>query len=116
MRIKEAREMRGLTQQSVAEHLGIGRVSYARYETGARKPNPQTLALLADLFNVSADYLLGKDDAAQGGADGNVFVLSAREKALVLGLRSAAPVIRDAVFSMASAVLAPSPSSSKEPR
>lgn len=60
MKIKEARERNKMTQQYVAERLGIGRESYARYENGTRNPSLQNLVDLADLFGVTTDYLLGR--------------------------------------------------------
>lgn len=60
LRIKEARELRKMTQQYVADRLGIGRESYARYENGSRNPSLQNLVDLADLFGVTTDYLLGR--------------------------------------------------------
>lgn len=47
-----------MTQQYVADRLGIGRESYARYENGSRNPSLQNLVDLADLFGVTTDYLL----------------------------------------------------------
>ena len=60
--IKAARLAAKMTQQAVADHLGIDRSSYARYETGTREPDMDTLHRLANLFSVSSDYLLGLTD------------------------------------------------------
>lgn len=58
-KLKKLREKNGLTQQEVADRLNIGQVSYARYENGTRMPNTEMLARLAQLYNVTSDYLLG---------------------------------------------------------
>lgn len=63
MRIRELRKSLGLTQQEVANRLNIERTSYARYESGCREPDIATLIQLADLFQVSLDYLCGRTDA-----------------------------------------------------
>ena len=49
------------TQREVAQMLGISQPSYIRYENGTSQPNLQTLAKIADIFDVSADYLLGRE-------------------------------------------------------
>ena len=51
-----------MTQQEVASRLNIERTSYARYESGSREPDIATLVALADLFQVSLDYLCGRTD------------------------------------------------------
>ena len=61
-RLKELRLQYGYTQQQIAELLHIKQQSYIRYEYGTGEPNLQTLVLLSDIYNVSVDYLLGKED------------------------------------------------------
>lgn len=58
-RIKRMRIMHKLTQQEVANKLGIARGTYSNYETGLREPDAKTIASIADLFGVTTDYLLG---------------------------------------------------------
>ncbi|PBC87543.1 transcriptional regulator with XRE-family HTH domain [Caldicellulosiruptor bescii] len=59
MRLKELREEANLTQNELAEKLGIGRATLSNYELGVRKPDIDTLQKIANYFNVSSDYLLG---------------------------------------------------------
>ena len=61
-RLKELRNAIPLTQQEVADKLGLDRVSYARYENGTRIPTIETLEKLSDYFGVTTDYLLGRTD------------------------------------------------------
>ncbi len=42
--------------------MNMDQASISRYETGEREPDLKTLVLLADYFNVSVDYLLGRTD------------------------------------------------------
>ena len=49
------------TQREVAKMLSISQPSYIRYENGTSQPNLQTLAKIADIFDVSVDYLLGRE-------------------------------------------------------
>ena len=57
-RLKELRKVNNYTQDYVAEALGTTRQTYSHYETGRRKPSPETIYKLALLYNVSADDLL----------------------------------------------------------
>ena len=61
MRLKELRESRNLTQKQVAEIIGYSVLSYARYEKGEREPDISTLKKLADYFDVSVDYIIGRN-------------------------------------------------------
>ena len=58
-RIKDLREDNDLTQQKVADILGTSQTMYARYERGANELPIHHLIALCDLYQVSADYLLG---------------------------------------------------------
>lgn len=60
MRLKELRESKGLTQKEVAEIIGYSEISYGRYENGKREPDISTLCKLAEYFNVTVDYLIGR--------------------------------------------------------
>ncbi len=61
-RLKELRKKRGLYQKDIANYLEVDRTTYVKYETGASEPDTETLSKLADLFNVSLDFLVGRDD------------------------------------------------------
>ncbi|RAU97135.1 helix-turn-helix domain-containing protein [Paenibacillus sp. YN15] len=54
------REKRGLTQEDLANKIGISRASLSHYEKNRREPDYTTLTKLADFFHVSVDYLLGR--------------------------------------------------------
>lgn len=56
------RQNRGLTQQELADKLGITRASLSHYEKGRREMNYNLLIQTADFFNVSIDYLLERED------------------------------------------------------
>lgn len=62
MNIKDIRTRKGLTQAEVASSLGVSSVVYSRYETGSRQPSIDILIQLADIFGVTVDYLLGRQD------------------------------------------------------
>ena len=62
-KLREARMLRGLTQEQLAERADISRVMIGRYETTDQMPALDTLVRLADALEVSADYLLLRTDA-----------------------------------------------------
>lgn len=64
-RIKELRISRKLTQKQVAEGIGVKSVSVQRFEYGTVRPGLDTLIALADYFDVSLDYLVGRSDVAE---------------------------------------------------
>ena len=51
-----------LTQKAVAEAVGMRETAYSRYERGEREPAYKQLITLADTFNISLDYLVGRTD------------------------------------------------------
>lgn len=58
----ELRKLNHLTQRQMAERLGISQPSYIRYENGKAEPTLANLAKIADIFDVSVDYLLGRKE------------------------------------------------------
>lgn len=65
--MREIRQLRidlGCTQTEIADKLGVSQQAYANYETKKRQPDQETLVKLADIFNVSVDYLLGREEKA----------------------------------------------------
>lgn len=61
-RLVEQRKLNNLTQRQIAEYLQIAQPSYIRYENGSSEPSFENLVKLADLFDVSVDYLLGRKE------------------------------------------------------
>ena len=58
--LKELRQKHNVTAKTVAEAVGILPDTYRSYETGRREPNLKTLVQIADYFQVTTDYLLGR--------------------------------------------------------
>lgn len=58
-RMRDLREDSDKTQQNVADYLGTSQTMYARYERGANELPIRHLISLCELYDVSADYLLG---------------------------------------------------------
>ncbi|MGR8823417.1 helix-turn-helix domain-containing protein [Leuconostoc citreum] len=61
-RLKELRKNRNVILDEVSSVTGINRATLNRYENGNTEPNIKTLIKLADYFNVSIDYLVGRSD------------------------------------------------------
>ena len=59
-RLKDIRESARLTQEELATKMGVSKGTIGNYETGRRAPDPEMLELIADIFNVDVDYLLGR--------------------------------------------------------
>lgn len=62
-RLKSLRKERKLTQSDLAKRLGVTQQAIAKWEAAAAMPEPSTIAKLANLLEVSADYLLGVTDS-----------------------------------------------------
>ncbi|MBC5689741.1 helix-turn-helix transcriptional regulator [Mediterraneibacter sp. NSJ-55] len=58
--LKSLRSQKKMTQQELANSIGLSKSALNMYEQGARQPNFETLELIADYFNISIDFLLGK--------------------------------------------------------
>ena len=58
-RLKDLREDHDMTQQQIAEYLGMPQPQYSRYERGYRDIPTDVLIKLAKLYHTSTDYILG---------------------------------------------------------
>lgn len=59
-KIKRLREEQGISQQKLADVVGVSKSSISKYEKGERTPELATFEAIADYFNVDMDYLKGK--------------------------------------------------------
>ena len=62
IKLKELRLSKGLTQKEVAIAINVSPQSYGYYENEVNKPDPETLVKLANFFNCSIDYMLGREN------------------------------------------------------
>jgi len=63
-RLRELRARRKLRQKDLAAKLGVAQTTVANYEQGSRFPGETTLERIADFFDVSMDYLLGRAESS----------------------------------------------------
>lgn len=61
-RLIELKEKNNVLQKDIAKSVGLSLRSYQRYEYGERNPTSDILIKLADYFDVSLDYLVGRTD------------------------------------------------------
>ena len=61
MRLKELRKENGKTQDEISKFLNIAKSTYCGYELKTSEPTLDTLCKLADYYNVSLDYLIGRN-------------------------------------------------------
>ncbi len=64
-RIRDLREDRDLTQQQIADYLGMKQSQYSRYERGLRDIPTDILIRLAKYYNTTTDYILGLTNIAR---------------------------------------------------
>lgn len=89
-RIIELRQKKGLTQNELADLVQISRSALSLYEIGKRQPDFDTLQRMADFFNVTTDYLLGRTDLLEYQGSTN------RNHIPVLGtIRAGLPVLAE---------------------
>jgi HTH-type transcriptional regulator, competence development regulator len=67
--IAKLRKEKGLSQYELADRLGFSRGKLSNYEQGSRQPDYDTLKKIADYFEVSIDFLLGREEKTKAHED-----------------------------------------------
>lgn len=62
MRIKDLRTERGISQRELGKAIGVSQKAVDYWERGVNEPKASYITIIADYFNVSADYLLGRKE------------------------------------------------------
>jgi transcriptional regulator with XRE-family HTH domain len=83
-RLKQVREQLKLTQDELAEKIGVDSLQVWRWENGKNKPNADWIASLSEALSVSSDYLLGLTDEPNPA---KMTVLSSKERAVIAAWR-----------------------------
>lgn len=104
-RFRQLRNQKGLSQMELSKLLKISKSSVNMYERGEREPGLETLELIADIFNVDMDYLLGKSDCPNRSASifssysdlpKNIIPLPEMRRILLLGsIACGAPILAE---------------------
>ncbi len=92
--LRKLRTEMGISQSRLGQEIGVSQQAINKYENHNIEPDIYTLKLLADFFDTSIDYLVGRTDVRNGGEipvadkpDENIAYLSKREFALVHSFR-----------------------------
>lgn len=91
-RLREARMARGLTQEQVAESIRVSTEFYRRMESGRALPSVRTLRRLVRCLQVSADYLLARDERRPESEQTRMLL------EMINGLLRASPAVQQQVF------------------
>lgn len=88
IRIRELRKQRKLTAKKLGEIMNVAESTISLYENGKREPDYNTLNKLADYFDVTVDYLLGRDekkpsDEKDEELDPNTLIIRGRDGSYV---------------------------------
>lgn len=103
--IVKLRERRGLNQKELAEGLNMNRSVLNRIENGTRPVRDDELKIIADYFNVSADYLLGRETSkAPALSDEQTIVLNGFDSLNLAGRKLLVGVLDSLRISHAAAV------------
>lgn len=94
-RLKQLRICRHLTQQQLADNLGVAKSTISLYESGQRRPSYEQLEAIGDYFNVDTNYLLGKENVSMR-------LLTAEELDLIDAYRNLPDAGKDMVCRMLS--------------
>ncbi len=85
-RLKELREKERYSQKQIAERIGMSAGGYQKIEQSQRDPKLDVLVMLCDIFNVSADYLLGRSNLVNNLAEKAFDVLMAYNNTIIADL------------------------------
>ncbi len=73
------REENGISQQKLAEMLNISQQAVFKYEKTASEPDISTLIKIANIFNVTVDYLIGNSEIKEKDVQTNAVMLTEKE-------------------------------------
>ncbi|MDR6880388.1 helix-turn-helix transcriptional regulator [Bacillus sp. 3255] len=72
-RLKYLRNQKNMTQEQLGQKINVTKVSISGYENSNRTPDMETLQKIADFFEVSVDYLLGRSETTTSEGVGRAF-------------------------------------------
>lgn len=100
-RIRLARKEQNISSEVLAEKINLAVESLWHIESGARKPSLQTLCNIAEVLNISLDYLIGRLDSPANAAVNSIAnkhdLSEAQSKVLLELCKSMAPIIKNSL-------------------
>ncbi len=91
----------GMSQQQLADVINVSQQSINKYENHDVEPNIETLCAIADFFNVSVDFLVGRTDVERKSEPTEFCQLNSAEKSLIGKIRSLSPADRELIYRLA---------------
>lgn len=73
-KIKELRKSSKITQEQLGNAIGVSKMAVSYFEKGKKSPGRETLEKIADYFNVTTDYLLGRSEDPELNEEENKIV------------------------------------------
>ena len=99
--LKTLRDGLGISQQKLAEDVGVTQQQIHKYENGITQPDIETLSALADVFETSIDYLVGRTDIRHKIEEVQPYDLNAVESRLIDKFRRLPARYRASIESLA---------------
>ena len=96
--LKLLREERGLSQKTIADLLGLTQPMITKYENGTIEPDLRTLKFLADYFETSVDFLIGRTDIRRKIEPTAPYDLNPAESELIDRFRNLSSEQRDCIL------------------
>ena len=88
-RLRQLRKNNNMSQAQLGKLLGVTKVSISGYEKGTRVPSMNILVMILNVFNVSADYLLGRElNVICEGDDKITFTVSKQDINIISELKN----------------------------
>lgn len=99
--LKALRKSRGMSQDELSQKSGVHRISIARYESGARKPDVDSLVKLAEALNTTTDAILGLGPPPSLYVPDGYYMLDADEQKLITRFRKLDSDRKEALLGLA---------------
>ena len=95
--LKHLRLSNKLSQQQLADVIGVSQQSVNKYENHSVEPDVETMIKIADCFSVSVDYLVGRTYENSVTKNSTMYYLSDEEKLVIDGYRNATKKEKDII-------------------
>lgn len=98
--LKQLRIEKGISQQQLAEVIGVSQQSINKYENHGVEPDIETLIKISDYFNTSVDYLIGHTQISRVIEETSAFDLNQKEAQVIQRFRSVNHKQKDCVLNI----------------
>ncbi len=100
--MKKLRTMARMSQRELADIIGVSQQSVNKYENHGVEPGIETLIKIADYFNVSVDYLIGRADSETNRENPGSVVLNEKERDFIFEFRRLSDSEKDSILTVIS--------------